>query len=191
VAVTFRLLPCSFVAAALAGCAPLSTFRPASGIMDDRSFEVGGGGTLVSPRPYVEEPVQAGVQAWVSGRATKALTLTGMGAAEASAFALGGAARVDVLRTDRLALGPEFEVGFLWGAANFGGAVRLFDQSWFYTAPRFGNRGSTWALDLPAGLSFRIYEGLMLRTEYRVTWTGELSYYQQRRMFGAAVAVQF
>ena len=46
-------------------------------------------------------------------------------------------------------------------------------------------------VDVPAGASIRIYEGVMLRGEYRVTWANELTYYQQRHMFGAAVAVQF
>jgi hypothetical protein len=59
-----------------------------------------------------------------------------------------------------------------------------------YTAPRFGNRGSTWGLDVPLGLSARIYEGMSVRAEYRATWTGELSYYQRRSMIGIALAYQ-
>lgn len=178
-------------AIATSGCAPISSFRPASGIMDDRSLEIGGGGSVVSPRPYVDEPVRGAGQVWVSGRATKVLTLTGIGAAEAAAIALGGAARVDVLRTSRFVLGPEMELGFLWAAVNMGAALRVFDETYLYTAPRFGNRGATWAVDVPAGLSVRIYEGIMLRAEYRVSWAGELHYYQQRRILGLAAAVQF
>lgn len=176
---------------AAASCAPQSNFRPASGIMSDRSFEVGGGGTLVGPRPFVDEPTQGAGQLWFSGRAAKNLTLTGIGAIEASAFALGGGARIDVVRTNRFAFGPEVELGFLWAALNVGAAVRLFDQTYVYTAPRLGSRGADWALDIPGGLSVRVYEGIMLRAEYRVAWTGELSYFQQRRIAGAALAVQF
>jgi hypothetical protein len=159
--------------------------------MNDRSLEVGGGGTLVGTRPYVDEPVRGGAQLLVSGNATKAVTLSGIGAAEARAFALGGALRVNALRTDRFALGPEVSLGFLWAALDVGAALRLFDQTYVYTAPRFGNRGASWAVEVPGGLSIRLYEGVMLRVEYRSMWTGELSYYQRRDLLGAALAYQF
>ncbi len=146
---------------------------------------------MVSPRPYVDEPTRGAGQMWLSGRVTRSLTLTGVAAREPGAFAAGGAARIDVLRADRLVLAPEVELGILWGAVNAGAALRLFEQTWIYAAPRFGTRGSTWSVEVPAGFSIGIPGGVMLRAEWRVSWAGELSYYQQRQMFGAALAVQF
>lgn len=177
--------------ATIACAAPISSLRPASALLDDRSFELGAGGSMVSPRPYVEEPTRGAGQLWFSGRVTKALSLTAVAAREPGAFAAGGAARLDVLRADRLVIAPEVELGILWGALNAGAAVRLFEQTWIYTAPRFGTRGATWAVEVPAGFSIGVGGGLMLRAEYRVSWAGELSYYQQRHIFGAGLAVQF
>lgn len=183
--------PLLLLCATTIACAPLSSFRPASGLMDDRTGEVGLGGTLVAPRPYVDEPTRAAGQLWLSKRAWKDLTLTGIGAVEPRAFAFGGAARADLLRTNRLVVAPEVELGVLWAATNAGAALRLFDETWVYAAPRFGNRGSTWAVDVPVGVSARVYDGFLIRGELRLSWAGELSYYQQRRMLGVAIARQF
>ena len=183
-------LGAALLALGAAACAPLASFRPASGLVEGRTREIGGAGMVVGPRPYVEEPARAVGQLWFSTRATQKLTLTGIGAFDLSAVALGGAARLDFARFDRFAAGGEVEAGWLWGALDLPIAARLFDQTWVYTAPRFGNRGLDWAVDLPVGLSVRIYEGLMARFEYRLSWA-ELSYFERHQIFGAAAAVQF
>lgn len=185
-----RALRFAALALAVTGCAPVAGMRPASGLMPDRKLEVGGAGALVGPRPYVDEPTRAAGQVWVSGSPQRKLTLTGIAAFDLTALALGGAARLDLLRTYRVAAGPEFELGLLWSAFSLPCAVRLFDETWIYTAPRIGTRGVTWAVEAPAGLSVRIYGGLMARAEYRVSW-GELSYYQRRDIAGLALALQF
>jgi hypothetical protein len=180
----------ALVTSATSACAPLASFRPASGLVEGRTHEVGGGAMVEGPRPFVDEPMRAVAQLWFSGRASDKLTLTGIGAFDLSAVALGGAARLDVARFDRFVLGGEVEAGWVWAAADVPMALRLFDQTWLYTAPRFGNRGLMWAVDMPLGLSARIYEGLMLRVEYRISWP-ELSYFERRQMLGAAAAFQF
>jgi hypothetical protein len=171
-------------------CAPLASFRPASGLVEGHTREVGAGAMAEGPRPFVDEPVRAVAQVWFSGRATDKLTLTGIGAFDLSALALGGAARFDVARFDRFVASGEVEGGWAWGALDVPLALRLFDQTWLYTAPRLGNRGLMLAVDVPAGLSVRLYEGLMLRVEYRISWP-ELSYFERRQMLGAAAAFQF
>lgn len=176
---------------ATVACSPVSNLRPASGLMDDRRFELGTAGSLIGPRPYVDEPTTGAAQLWFSGRATKALTLTGIASREPGSFAAGGAAQIRVLKTDRLALAPEIELGLVWGALNAGAALRLFEQTWIYAAPRIGSRGSTWSVEVPGGISIHVFDGLQLRAEYRVSWANELSYYQQRRIFAAGLAVQF
>ena len=178
-------------AIATSACSPVSNLRPASGLLDDRRFELGTAGSIIGPRPYVDEPTTGAAQLWFSGRATKALTLTGIASREPGSFAAGGAAQIRVLKTDRLALAPEVELGFVWAALNAGGAVRLVGQTWIYAAPRVGSRGSTWSLEVPAGISIHVVDGVQLRAEYRVSWANELSYYQQRRIFAAGLAVQF
>lgn len=174
-----------------AGCAPVSSFRPANGFMEGASGEVGIGGSLVSPRPYVIEDTQAQGQIWLSSRAAKDLSLTAVAAVEPAAFAIGGAARMDLVRTHRLVIAPEVELGAIWGAVNGGVALRLWNEMWLYSAPRFGSRGSTWGFDVPVGISAHIYEGFTLRVEGRAMWTGAITYYEQRRVFGLALAHPF
>lgn len=188
---TCALLLPSIVLLGAVACAPLSSFRPASGIMDGRTGEVGIGGTMVSPRPYVDERTDGAGQLWLSKRAAKDLTLTGIGAVEQRAFALGGAMRADIFRARHFVVAPEVQLGAVFAAVDGGVALRVWDELWLYTAPRFGNRGSTWALEVPGGVSARLYEDFFLRAEYRVSWRDELSYFQQRRMFGLAVVRQF
>jgi hypothetical protein len=186
-----RVAAAAATSLAASACAPLASFRPASGLMPDRSLEVGAGGMLESPRPYVTEPTRATGQVWASGRADDRLTLTGIVAFDASALALGGAARIDLVRADRFAAGVEPELGLLWAALDVPIALRLYDQTWLYTAPRFGSRGLDWALTVPVGVSARVYDGLMLRAEYGTTWSTELTYFQRRDVFGVALAFQY
>jgi hypothetical protein len=177
------------------GCVPPASFRAAPGLMDGKTVEVGGGGMLVGPRPYVEEPVSGAGQVWSSARATPRLTLTGIAAFDTAAFALGGAGRYDLVRTGRFALGGEAELGFAWVGAVVPVGVRLFDETWLYSAPRVASRGveSTgvaWSLELPAGVSVRVVGGLSLRAEYRVSWV-DLFVYTRRHHGGLAIAYQY
>lgn len=178
------------VALAAGGCAPLASFRPASGLMAERTFEIGAGGVLQTPRPYVDERAAAAGQVWASMRAARRVTVSGVTAFDAEGFAAGAALRFDLLRGDRVAVGLEPEAGFAWGALAVPFAIRVFDETWLYASPRVGTIGVDGALHLPAGLSARIYDGLMVRAEYAVLWTGELSYYQQRQLFGLGIAYQ-
>lgn len=172
-----------------AGCAPLASFRPAAGLPDDRHAEFGAGGVVVTPRPYVEEPTRAAGQLWASTRTSRRITLTGLAAFDATAFALGGAARLDVLRTERFAAGVEPELGYLWAGLRAPVAVRFQGENWLYFAPRVAARGLDFSLDVPVGMSLELTDDVFLRAEYAFTWTGELSYYQRRQVLGAAIAV--
>lgn len=174
----------------LTGCSPVASFRPASGLMNDRDLEVGVGAAAVSPRPYVEEPWQGVGQFWVMGEPTRFLALSAIGAFDDEAFALGGAARLNYLRLDRFVAGAEGEAGLLWAAVSLPFAVRVFDQSFVYSAPRLGTWSSDALVSLPLGTSVRIYDGFMLRAEGQVTWQG-FHYYNRRVVVGGAAAYQF
>ncbi len=175
------------LAGASLGCSPIAGFRPPASIPDDRVAEVGGGGVVVSPRPFVDEPVRAAGQVWASTRASKLLTVTGLGAFDLGAIALGGALRADVVKTPRLALGGEAEAGLLWGAASVPFSLRIVGPVWIYTAPRLGSRGVTWAVDVPAGIDLRVRSLLSVRLEYRASWA-ELDPFQRRHQGGLALA---
>lgn len=191
-----RLRASSFAAwmltllASVLGCAPLASFRPASGLPDDRHVEFGAGSIYVSPRPYVEEPGRAAGQLWASKRTSRRTTLTGVAAFDNTAFALGGTARWDIVRDERVSAGIEPELGFLWGGVRFPVAVRFREENFLYFAPRVAARSLDVSLDLPVGMSLCVADGVFLRGEYGVSWTGELSYYQRRQMLGAGIAVQ-
>jgi hypothetical protein len=174
----------------LPGCTPLAGFRPASGLLPDRRLELGGGGAIVSPRPFVEEPARGTGQFWATGRASRYFTVSAIGAFDTSAVAVGGALRFDYLRVDRIAAGAEVEGGFAWAGGSLPFAVRLFDETWLYTAPRIGTRSYDWALELPAGISVRIHDGWMVRAEYRISWV-ELDPFSRRHVGGLALAYQF
>jgi hypothetical protein len=176
------------------GCAPPASFRPPSGLLDGKTAEVGGGGMLIGPRPYVEEPVRGVGQVWASTRASRAITVSGVVAFDPTAFAVGGAGRFDFVRTRRVAVGGEVELGFAWVGAVVPAGLRLFDETWLYTGPRLATRGfdSTGivgGIEIPAGLSVRLVDGLMLRAEYRIGWT-DLLRYTERHHAGLAVAYQ-
>lgn len=174
----------------LMGCAPLGNFRPADGLMPGKTGEMGGGTVVVGPRPYVDERAHATGQLWISGRPAKRITLTGVGAFDTAALALGSGVRVDVVQSSRVAAGVEAELGFLYGAASIPVSLRVLGQSRLYTSPRFGTRGLTWSIDLPVGVSIPIHGGWMVRAEYTSSWA-ELLWYQHRHQAGMAVAYQF
>ena len=176
--------------AALSGCAPLGMFRPASGFLENRSYELGLGATAVSPRPYVDERWLHAGQMWLTGRATPWLHLSGIAAFDAEAAAAGGGVRALFLRTNRFNLGVDTEIGYGWGAFGLPFATRLFEQHWLYCSPRLSNFGIEPAFALPIGLNVHLPGSGFLRFEYQSNWVA-FSAYNQRHHLGAALAVQW
>jgi hypothetical protein len=102
-----------------AACAPVSDFRPPSALVrDDRIFEAGGGGVYVSPRPYAVEPGHANGQFWFTGRPTRWLLLSAVGAFDDKSALGGGAALARFLTTDRFVAGTSVELGFAWAGVS-------------------------------------------------------------------------
>ncbi len=174
----------------LGGCAPLAGLRPASAPMPGRTFEAGGGAAFIGPRPYVIEEWRGTGQLWFTGRAGSWLTLSVVGAFDTEAVAAGFAARADLVRMDRLAGGVEVELGWLWAGVSLPFAVRLFDQTWLYTAPRVGNFGDELLPSIPLGASVRIYDGFALRLEGQLSWA-DFSAFNRRIHLGLAGAYQW
>jgi hypothetical protein len=176
-------------------CAPLAGLRPASGIMPGRSVELGMGAAALSPRPYVQEDWRSAGQVWVSADTSPYWTLSGIAAMDRGAelkksLAIGGAARINTLRTDRLAGGVEGELGCAWIALSFPLALRALDETWIYSGPRLASFGSDVGFWLPLGVSARLYEGFMLRAEVQTSWA-DFKYYNRRTHLGAGVAYQW
>lgn len=186
----WRQLATAALGLALYGCGPLASFRPASGLMPDRRIEAGLGISEVTARPYVNESSASAGQAWLSGNVGKRFALTGIAAFDDDAAALGGAARFTPLKLDRVVAGFEQELGFAWFAVSTPVAVRLVDQTWLYTAPRFGTWGVDLSFGIPVGVSVRVYDGLMLRAEWQRSWQ-DFKYYNRRDHYGLAIAHQF
>jgi hypothetical protein len=174
----------------ITGCAPVAGFRPAAGTMPGRSLELGAGAAAVSPRPYVNESWQGAGQLWLTVDRSELVALSGIGAFDDDAVALGGAARLKLLRHDRFAGGVEGELGFAWAAFSLPIAVRAFEHSWIYSAPRLG----TWSTDalasVPLGASVHVHDGLIVRAEAQVSWQ-DFKYYNRRTILGGAAAYQF
>lgn len=171
-------------------CAPVQSFRPADGMLEGKTTEIGAGGAVIGPRPYVEERAQGVGQLWISKKVKKRLTLTGIGAFDLAAVALGGGLRVDVVRTTRLAAGVEGELGFAWGALTLPASMRIVGQARVYTGPRLGSRGLAWAVDVPIGLSVPLDRSWVVRAEYSSSWI-ELRSYQHRHLLGLAIGYQY
>lgn len=168
-------------------CAPPSDFRPPNALVEsDRTFEAGAGVTNVSARPYVDEPSQTIGQIWFSGRPTRWLNLSAVGAFDNDGGAGGIGALARYLTTDRFVAGVGAEVGFAWAGASLSGAVRLFDRTWVYAAPRVYNWGDAPTVGIPAGVSARIVDGFVLRAEGQVSWA-DLKYYNRRTHLGGAL----
>lgn len=179
------------IAVVASACAPVASFRPASGLMPDRSLEVGLGAARVSRRPYVDEPSATAGQAWVTGElGGHRVALSAISAFDSDALALGGALRVNAVHADRFTGGVEGEVGYLWFGVSTPIALRLFDQTHLYTAPRIFNWGIDLAFGIPVGLSVRVYDGFVLRAEWQRSWQ-DFKYYNRRDHVGGAVAYQF
>ena len=174
----------------LEACGPLATFRPASGLMEGRTMELGLGAAAVSPRPYVNEAWAHAGQMWLTGQAKSWLHLSGIAAFDPQAMGLGGSARALVLRADRVRGGVDLEAGYGWGGASLPFALRLFDQHWFYASPRISNYGIEPLLGVPIGLNVHLQGGGFLRIEYQSSWA-RLQAFNQRHHLGAALAVQW
>jgi hypothetical protein len=186
----FVALSLLLVFALALGCAPVQSFRPADGLMDGKTGEIGGGGAVIGPRPYVDERAHGVGQLWISKKVDKRVTLTGMGAFDVAAAALGGGLRVDVWRNRRAAVAVEGELGFAWGALLLPASVRLIGDARLYTGPRLGSRGINWAVDLPIGMSVPINRSWVVRAEYSSSWV-EVKSYQHRHMMGMALSYQY
>jgi hypothetical protein len=186
---TLITLPLTMVVI-LSGCSPIASLRPASGLMPGKQLEVGAGVAALSPRPFVSEDWESAGQVWASGNTSSLVTLSAIGAFDADAFAVGGALRINVAQEDRFAFGVEGELGYAWAALSLPLALRLFDQSWLYSAPRLG----TWSTDpifgVPLGLSLRVYEGFAIRGEAQLSWQN-FQYFNRRAHFAAAAVYQF
>jgi hypothetical protein len=180
----------TLIGVAVLACGPIASFRPAPGLMPGRSLEVGAGAAMVTARPYVNESAAGAGELWVTGAIGEHGEVAAIGAFDTDALGVGGAMRVYALRADRVALGAEVELGYAWAALSLPAALRLFDQTFVYTAPRIGN----WSFDacffIPVGASVRVYDGLFVRAEWQRSWQ-DFQYYNRRDHFGAALAYQF
>jgi hypothetical protein len=172
-----------------AGCAPLATLRPAAPLLCGRTFEVGAGVVALSSKPYAPEPWRGAAHLWLDGRVTRWLDVGGVASADLSGAAAGATARAHLVTTGRFALSADAELGWAWGALAVPVAVRLFDETWLYAAPRFGNFGGRPTLGIPAGLSVRITGATFVRVEAQVSWP-DLSPYERRVHVALAVARQ-
>lgn len=174
----------------LLGCAPLASLRPASGIPSPRSAELGTALVRLSARPYVDESAAYTGQVWFSLEPSRYFTLSAITAFDRNAAAAGFAARWNVLRSSRFAIGPEAEFGYAWGAGSLGLALRTIGENWIYAAPRIGNLGFDWAPGLPAGVSIDLTHGFALRAEAQLSWT-DFKYYNRRLHLASGLAYQW
>lgn len=172
-------------------CGPIASFRPASGLMPDRSLEVGAGVARVSPRPYVDEPSASAGQAWVTGEVSEhRVALSAISAFDSDALGIGGGLRVNAIRSDRFHGGVEGELGYLWFSLSLPVAIRIVDQSYLYASPRLFNWSVEPAFGIPVGGSVRVYDGFILRAEWQRSWQN-FKYYNRRDHLGVAAAYQF
>jgi hypothetical protein len=178
------------LAGSLLGCAPIAEMRPANGMMEGNTYEIGNALTVLGPRPYVEESGARVAQLWFAAEASKRWSFTAVTAFDKSALALGGAARLSLLRLDRFAWGTEVQVGYAFGAFTIPLSVRLFDQTWLYASPRLGTLGRDLTPSTPVGISIRLFDGFMLRSELAVSWA-DFKAYNRRVHFGLGVAAQW
>jgi hypothetical protein len=159
--------------------------------MADRAVEVGAGVAEVTPRPYVDESAASAGQVWVSGEvADDRVGLTAIAPFDDDAAGIGGAFRLNAVRTDRVAAGAEAELGYLWLGLSAPLSLRVFDQSHVYTAPRLFNWGRDLSFGIPVGVSARLYDGYILRAEWQRSWQ-DFKYYNRRDHYGVALAAQF
>jgi hypothetical protein len=151
---------------------------------------VGAALVRLSARPYVEEETAYTGQVWFSAEPNRHVGLSFIGAFDSNAAAGGVAARWNALRSSRVAIGPEAELGFAWGAGSLGLALRTVGENWIYAAPRIGNLGFDWAFGVPAGLSLDLSHGFVLRAEAQLSWA-EFKYYNRRLHLASGISYQW
>jgi hypothetical protein len=178
------------LAVALIGCAPLASFRPASGLVDQNRFEAGMGAAAASPRTYVAENWSVADQVWVTGEPARWLSLSAIGVFDGTTASAGGATRFYLARVPWYALGAEVEAGYGWAGASLPIAYRLFDWVWIYTEPRIRNWGKEPIVAVLGGLDFHVLDGLILRTEAQASWQ-DYKFFNRRNHLGLAVAHQW
>jgi hypothetical protein len=181
---------CAALVAALGACSPIANLRPASGLMPGKKLEVGAGAAVLSPRPFVTEDWESAGQVWVSGNTSPLISASAIGAFDSDAVAAGGALRVNLVRKSRVAFGVEGELGCAWAALSLPVALRVFDQSFLYSAPRLATWSSDPIFGVPLGLSLRVYEGFVLRGEAQVSWQN-FQYFNRRAHYAGAAVYQF
>jgi hypothetical protein len=181
---------CAALVAILGACSPIANLRPASGLMPGKKLEVGAGAAVLSPRPYVTEDWESAGQVWVSGDASSLISVAAIGAFDRDAVAAGGAFRVNLVRESRVAFGVEGELGYAWAALSLPVALRVFDQSFLYSAPRLGTWSSDPIFSVPLGLSLRIHDGFSLRAEAQLSWQN-FQYFNRRAHYAGAAVYQF
>lgn len=174
----------------ISGCAPLASFRPASGLAPDKRFEAGMGVAVVEPRKYVDESAASADQLWLTGEPAHWLSLTAITAFDDSALGVGGAARFYVVRAHRFAAAAEAEAGYGWLGASIPLGVRPLEPVWIYAAPRVGNWGVDPLFGVLGGVDVDLQDGLHVRGELQTHWQN-LQYYNQRTVYGLALAYQF
>jgi hypothetical protein len=185
-----RLVLVSTIAAA-ACAAPVADLRPPSAMVhDDRTFEVGAGAVTVRPRQYVIEDSHEEAQLWFTGRATPWLSLSGLGAFDGHSGVGGIAALARYVTTDRFIAGIGAEGGYAWVGGSLSGAVRLFDDTWIYTAPRVSNWGIFVAPAVPVGFTSRIYDGFSFRAEAQLSWQ-DAKYFNRRLHLAGGAAYEW
>ena len=171
-------------------CAPSQSFRPASLDHNPHSHEMGLAFSSVEPRPYVEEPTQRIGQGWWTTGLGDRWSLSAVAAFDTSSIVGGGALRMSVARSRRVALAVEFEAGLFYAGLSVPVALGLWPGGALYCSPRLGNWGPDITPFLPCGLSVDILDGLSLRAEGQVSWA-EFLYYNRRVHWGFAVAHQW
>ncbi len=174
--------------AVLAGCAPGANLRPLTP-MGERRLEVGLGATTVSPRPYVDEPWRGASQGWVTGRPTRRLDLSVIGAFDGEAGTAGLSSRFRIVEGDWYAFGAGLAVGSGFIAVEMPFALGLADWLWVYSGPHFGNWGVDPTVRVPLGLDVRVAEPLFFRTEAEWNYA-DFDPYQQRYHLSFGVAYQ-
>jgi hypothetical protein len=148
------------------------------------------GGTVVTPRPYVDEESHGVAEVWFSTVLGEQSDLTALVAFDDEALAMGGALTLRYVRTERIAAGAELELGYAWGAVSAPVSLRLVDRAYLYAAPRLGTWGMEFIFGVPVGTSVRIYEDFGVRAEWQRSWQG-FQYYNRRDHFGFAAYYQF
>jgi hypothetical protein len=185
-----RSVCASSVVLLFAACAPLAELRPANGMMDGKTYEIGNAGVQLGPRPYVEEERARIAQVWFSAEASKRFDFTGVAAFDKSAAAVGAAVRLKLLKLDRFAWATELQAGYAFAGLAVPLSVRLIDQTWFYVSPRVGTLGRDLTVAAPVGLSIRLYDGFILRVETQVSWA-DFKSYNRRVHLALGVAAQW